>query len=82
MIVLIDGVYNYIGDMPEALRAFSVIRNGRDLIKYDRNNDLNIFNGLKTVTMFLVFFGHKFLYFVINPIMFGTSLEQVNYLIF
>jgi len=61
--------------------AFSIIRNTRDLIKYNRNNDLNIFNGLKVVTMILVLFGHKFLYFVINPIMYGKRLERVIYIL-
>lgn len=60
------------------LTAFSLIRNTRDLIKYNGNNDLNIFNGLKVVTMILVLFGHKYLYFVINPLMYGKRLERVS----
>ncbi|VVC41806.1 Nose resistant-to-fluoxetine protein, N-terminal,Acyltransferase 3 [Cinara cedri] len=63
--------------MPEILNSFSIIRNGRDLIKYDKNNELNIFNGLKVITMVLVLFGHKFLYLIINPIMYGKMLERV-----
>lgn len=63
--------------MPEMVKLFSVISNGRNLIKYDRNNDLNIFNGLKVWTMILVLFGHKFIYLVINPISYGKRLEMV-----
>lgn len=66
--------------MPEILRVFSIIQNGRDLIKYNKDNDLNIFNGLKVVTMVLVLFGHKFLYFIINPIMYMKRLEMVIYI--
>ncbi|KAF0762026.1 nose resistant to fluoxetine protein 6-like, partial [Aphis craccivora] len=63
--------------MPEVFNMFSIIRNSRDLIKYNRNNDLNIFNGLKVLTMIVVLFGHKFLYFVINPITYGMHLEKL-----
>ncbi|CAH1712122.1 unnamed protein product [Aphis gossypii] len=63
--------------MPEIFNMFSIIRNSRDLIKYNRNNDLNIFNGLKVLTMIVVLFGHKFLYFVINPITYGMHLEKL-----
>ncbi|XP_060865557.1 nose resistant to fluoxetine protein 6-like [Metopolophium dirhodum] len=63
--------------MPETFNMFSLIRNGRDLIKYNRNNDLNIFNGLKVFTMILVLFGHKFLYFIINPITYSMQLEKL-----
>lgn len=65
--------------MPEILGAFSIIRNGKELIKYNKNNDLNMYNGLKVSTMVLVLFGHKFLYFAINPIMFGKYIERVMY---
>lgn len=63
--------------IPKIFSYFSVIRNGRDLIKYDKNNKLNIFNGIKVLTMGLVLFGHKFMYFIINPIMYTRLLEQV-----
>eukprot|EP00102_Acyrthosiphon_pisum_P018530 XP_016655740.1 PREDICTED: nose resistant to fluoxetine protein 6 [Acyrthosiphon pisum] len=62
--------------MPETFGSFSLIRNCIDLIYYDRNNELNIFNGLKVVAMLLVLFCHKFLYFVINPITYGIYLEK------
>lgn len=64
--------------MPEILRLFSIIRNTRDLIKYNKDNELNIFNGLKVVTMTLVICGHKFFYFTINPIMWAKRLEMVT----
>ncbi|XP_060864362.1 nose resistant to fluoxetine protein 6-like [Metopolophium dirhodum] len=64
-------------EMPETFGSFSLIRNCRDLIKYNKNNELNIFNGLKVVAMLLVLFCHKFLYFVINPITSGIYLEKL-----
>ncbi|XP_050442482.1 nose resistant to fluoxetine protein 6-like [Adelges cooleyi] len=63
--------------MPELLNMFSFVKNGRDLIKYDRNNHLNIYNGIKVLTMILVLFGHKFLYYVINPILYPAMLEEI-----
>lgn len=56
---------------------FSIIRNGRDLIRFDKNNDLNWFNGVKVSTMILVLFGHKFLYLMATPLMYGRRLEMV-----
>lgn len=60
------------------MSSFSVIKNGRDLIKFDKNNKLNLFNGLKVWTMVLVLFGHKFLYTVTSPILNGNRYEMVN----
>ncbi|XP_050442512.1 nose resistant to fluoxetine protein 6-like [Adelges cooleyi] len=60
----------------EMIIMFSVIKNGRDLIKYDRNNNLNIYNGMKVITMVLVLFGHKFIFFIINPILNPAFLEE------
>lgn len=70
--------------MPTVLSSFSIINNGKDLIKFDKNNELNIFNGAKVVAMMFVLLGHKFLYTVASPIMYGKRYEQVptyNYLI-
>lgn len=63
--------------MPEVFRSFSIIRNFRDLIKYEKDNSLNIFNGIKVYAMVLILFGHKFLYFIVNPIMYGKGIEKV-----
>lgn len=68
----------FVDNMPVILSSFSFVRNGRDLIKYNKNNDLNIFNGLKVVAMILVLFGHKFLYAATGPIMNGKLPEKVN----
>lgn len=63
--------------MSEVLRSFSMIRNIRDLIKYNKDNSLNIFNGVKVLTMIFVLFGHTFLYFVSNPMIYGKLIERV-----
>lgn len=65
--------------MPEILTYFSFIHNGRELIKYNERNELNIFNGIKVGTMILVLFGHKFLYFIINPQTYAKGMEKVFY---
>ncbi|XP_050440176.1 nose resistant to fluoxetine protein 6-like isoform X2 [Adelges cooleyi] len=61
----------------EVITIFSAIRNGRDLIKYNRNNDLNIYNGLKVTILMVVLFTHKYTYFVINPILYPKLVEEV-----
>ncbi|XP_025192359.1 nose resistant to fluoxetine protein 6-like [Melanaphis sacchari] len=77
MAILIQSKNEKTSKIPEIFSIFSFIRNFRDLIKYNRNNDLNVFNGLKVLTMILVLFGHKFLYFIINPITYAIDLEKV-----
>lgn len=63
--------------MSESLRWFSIIHNGKELSKFDKNNELNLFNGLKVLTMIVVLFGHRFLYVVSSPFMNGQRMEQV-----
>ncbi|XP_022182796.1 nose resistant to fluoxetine protein 6-like isoform X2 [Myzus persicae] len=77
LILIIRGNNGKKIEMPETFGSFSLIRNFRDLIKYNRNNDLNIFNGLKVFTMILVLFCHIFLYFIINPIKGGIYMEKL-----
>lgn len=63
--------------MPEILNYFSIIYNGRNLIKYNKDNNLNIYNGIKVVTMILVLYGHKFLYFIISPQVYEKEIEKM-----
>ncbi|XP_026813027.1 nose resistant to fluoxetine protein 6-like [Rhopalosiphum maidis] len=63
--------------LPNYVYWFSVIHNGRNLIKYDKNNKLNIFNGLKTLTMVLILFGHRFLVHSTSPILYTLDLERI-----
>lgn len=69
----------FTADIPEVISVFSLIGNARDLIKYDRNNELNIFNGLKFWVMVLILFGHKYLNLAINPLSYGKRIEMVIY---
>lgn len=68
--------------MPESLSWFSIIHNGNELIKFDKNNDLNVFNGIKCLAMLGVTFGHKFKYLFNTPIMYGKQIEMVIDIIF
>lgn len=68
------------GALPEYFYWFSIIHNGRNLIKYDKTNELNIFNGFKFLVMILVIFGHKFFYYTMNPISYTIFLEQVIFI--
>ncbi|XP_025193573.1 nose resistant to fluoxetine protein 6-like [Melanaphis sacchari] len=48
--------------------SFSLIKSGKQLLKYNKNNKLNALNGLKVITMIFILFGHRFMYLVGNPI--------------
>lgn len=64
--------------IPEYVYWFSMIRNGRILIKYDKNSDLNILNGFKVLTMVLILFGHKFLFYALHPMSYAMKVEGVR----
>lgn len=71
-----------IASFPESVSTFvnwfSIVHNGKKLIKYNRNNNLNIFNGLKTVTMILILFGHVILYKSTHPTLYAMRFEEVT----
>jgi hypothetical protein len=58
--------------------TFSFIKSGKELLKYDRTNELNILNGLKVLTMIFILFGHRFMYLAGNPINNSKFLENVS----
>lgn len=58
--------------------SFSFIKSGKDLIKYDENNELNLYNGFKFLIMLFVVFGHRFLYVIGNPIDNVKIIENVS----
>lgn len=60
------------------LNSFSIIKSGKELLKYDKNNDLNIIGGLKVLTMLMILFGHRFMYLVGNPISYPKNIENVS----
>ncbi|XP_022172973.1 nose resistant to fluoxetine protein 6-like isoform X2 [Myzus persicae] len=63
--------------LPKYVFWFSIIHNGRNLIKHDKNNDLNVFNGFKAVTTVLVLFCHKFIFHSTSPILYAMNNEMV-----
>ncbi|XP_050429658.1 nose resistant to fluoxetine protein 6-like [Adelges cooleyi] len=68
--VIPDGEY-------KIYESFSIIKNAKDILKYDKNNELNIFNGFKVVVMIFVLFGHRFMYFVGNPVSYPEPMERL-----
>ncbi|KAL5241631.1 hypothetical protein ACI65C_009041 [Semiaphis heraclei] len=48
-----------------------------NLIKHDKNNDLNVFNGFKAVTLVLILFGHKFIFYSTSPTLYTMNIERV-----
>lgn len=63
--------------VPEYVCWFSIIHNGRNLIKYDKNNDLNIFNGLKAGPMVMLLFAHKYIFYASQPVSYPKRAETV-----
>ncbi|XP_029347322.1 nose resistant to fluoxetine protein 6-like [Acyrthosiphon pisum] len=63
--------------LPKYMYWFSVIHNGRNLIKHDKNNELNVFNGFKAVTMVMILFGHKFIFHSTSPILYTMNNEMI-----
>ncbi|CAI6366252.1 unnamed protein product [Macrosiphum euphorbiae] len=63
--------------LPKYIYWFSVIHNGRNLIKHDKNNELNVFNGFKAVTMVMILFGHKFIFHSTSPILYTMNNEMI-----
>lgn len=57
--------------------SFSFIKSGKELLKYDKNNELNILNGIKVLTMIFILFGHRFMYLVGNPMNNPKFLENI-----
>ncbi|XP_025411241.1 nose resistant to fluoxetine protein 6-like isoform X2 [Sipha flava] len=54
-------------DIHSVLYSFSFIESGKDLLKYDKNNELNLINGIKLLTMMFILLGHRFMYLGGNP---------------
>ncbi|KAL4143203.1 hypothetical protein QTP88_005561 [Uroleucon formosanum] len=63
--------------LPKYLYRYSVIYNGRNLIKHDKNNDLNVFNGFKALTMMMILFGHKFVFHSTSLILYTMNNERI-----
>lgn len=68
----IDQKYNSI------VGSFSFIKSTLELIKYDKNNELNSFNGCKFVIMIFVLFGHRFMYIAGSPLNHSKTYEAVS----
>lgn len=75
--VLRQFIFIFPDSAPGFVCWFSIISNGRSLIKYDKNNKFNIFNGFKVVIMLSVLYGHKYLVYATHPMLYVDHMEQV-----
>ncbi|XP_050521582.1 nose resistant to fluoxetine protein 6-like [Daktulosphaira vitifoliae] len=55
--------------------SFSIIKNCKDLLTYDKDNELNLLNGFKVLVMIFVLFGHRFLNTAATPFSYPEKLE-------
>lgn len=58
--------------------SFSFIKSVKELLKYDKTNELNILNGSKVITMLFILFGHRFMYLAGNPMIHPKFIENVS----
>lgn len=59
------------------LISFSFIKSAKELLKYDKTNELNILNGAKVTTMLFILFGHRFMYLAGNPMSHPKFVEDI-----
>lgn len=64
-------------EIPTVLSSFSLISNVRHLIKFDKNNDQNVINGIQCWTILFVILGHTFMYTSRSPVMNNKRLENI-----
>lgn len=58
-----------------------MIKSIKELLHYEKDNELNILNGFKVLTMIFVLFGHRFMYLAGNPLIYADLGEDVSYFI-
>ncbi|VVC41807.1 Nose resistant-to-fluoxetine protein, N-terminal,Acyltransferase 3 [Cinara cedri] len=56
--------------------SFSFIKSSRELLKFDKNNELNYINGFKVIVMLGVLFGHRAMFFLGNPFSVSKFVEN------
>lgn len=58
--------------------SFSLIKNIKDLLAYDKDNELNFLNGHKFLMMLAVLFGHRFMSLSNTPLSNTVTYESVS----
>ncbi|XP_050440159.1 O-acyltransferase like protein-like isoform X1 [Adelges cooleyi] len=76
LVALRNGRENQPSQNLEVLNMFSVIKNGNNLTKYNKNNELNIFNGLVSIQMMLIVVGHGRLIDINLPLLYPKLTEE------
>lgn len=77
-VIMSYGIYFYFpGSVLEFVCWFSIISNGRILIKHNKNNELNVFNGFKVLVMLSILYGHNCLIYATHPILYAGVFEKV-----
>lgn len=60
-------------------KIFSFIESTRTWLKFDKDNELNVFYGLKVLTMLAVLLGHRLFYLLGNPMSNPKLVESVSH---
>jgi len=60
------------------ISSFSFVKSGKELIKFDKKNELNSLNGLKFMLMILILFGHRGMFLAGNPLNYPKIFENVS----
>ncbi|XP_050521581.1 nose resistant to fluoxetine protein 6-like [Daktulosphaira vitifoliae] len=57
--------------------AFSIIKNGKNLLAYNKNNELNFINGLKVLLMAVILLAHRLFHLVGLPLNYPEIFESI-----
>ncbi|XP_050435613.1 nose resistant to fluoxetine protein 6-like, partial [Adelges cooleyi] len=67
---------NKISQVSEITNIFSIISNGKELLKFKKNNELNMFNGLSSSLMMLIIISHGWIVSVAAPHLYPRPIEE------
>ncbi|XP_050440201.1 nose resistant to fluoxetine protein 6-like isoform X1 [Adelges cooleyi] len=60
----------------EITNIFSVITNGKDLYKFDKNNELSILNGVSSLLMMITIMSHEWMISIFGPYLYPKPIEE------
>ncbi|VVC42233.1 Nose resistant-to-fluoxetine protein, N-terminal,Acyltransferase 3 [Cinara cedri] len=61
----------------EISNVFSFMETSKELLKFDKNHELNIINGFKVVLMFIILIGHRLMFVMATPMSYSKTIENI-----
>ncbi|XP_050440209.1 nose resistant to fluoxetine protein 6-like [Adelges cooleyi] len=76
LVALRNGRENKTSQFSEITNIFSIITSGKELLKFEKNNELNVFNGLSSTLMMVVIISHGWMSTVTGPHLYPRQIEE------